>query len=284
MTTTLGLLTGVLGTMAFYSLREKYEEQNKIDAITAREFKVTQREQEVIEYEQRVNSFIDAIVDAERNRLGDELHDDLMQRLSGISLRISTMGYMSALSDSDKDELEEIEGDIKSSMYLLRRLLMDLNTVEISEQTLGTGLRELCDRMSKSSKLKITYLHVVPEWEHPIDSATKKEIYRITQEAINNALKHSNGWKVAVTLQWHAFDVTVTVADDGIHDEKSMNRRVGGFGFSNMMKRAKRIKGTLEADQLPSGTSVTLRISYENLGWRGSAIENRGELINLGGR
>jgi len=99
------------------------------------------------------------------------------------------------------------------------------------------------------------------EWERPVPDFVKKEIHRIVQESIHNAIKYSNGWKVSVKAQWHHDRVSISIEDDG---EGIKKKESSGFGIENLYRRASEINATLEiVPNSPHGTIVKLELPYE---------------------
>ena len=115
----------------------------------------------------------------------------------------------------------------------------------------------------RNASLKISFISVMEEWERPISNEMKKEIYRMVQEAVHNAIKYSNGWHIDVSLQWHHQHLSITIADNG---EGIQAQRGEGYGMGNMRIRALRINARLEIfKNNPRGTVVKVELPYSSL-------------------
>jgi signal transduction histidine kinase len=130
---------------------------------------------------------------------------------------------------------------------------------------LGHALKELCDRFQSTSQLPIQY--------HELGDAgamvAKKEllIFRIVQELLNNAIKHSKATTISVTLR--ATDkFEIVVEDDGIgfnfDEQQASNKIEKGLGLFNIENRARLLNATLQYDkEREKGTRTTLTVPYE---------------------
>jgi len=207
---------------------------------------------------------LESQMEAERRRISDELHDDLLQRLAGIRLYLLHIITIHSLPLEAEQQINQLAKDLSDAVDTTRTLIWDLALPEVKGKTLTQLIDELCQKIGRTSLLKVTCLIIMEEWEKPIADEVKKDICRMVQESVYNALKYSNGWHVSVTLQWHNSHASIIVLDDGegIHEQKSK-----GFGMENLKTRAQRIKAKLEiSDARPHGTSVKIDLPYASLG------------------
>jgi signal transduction histidine kinase len=95
--------------------------------------------------------------------------------------------------------------------------------------------------------------HLSPEVE--------EGLYRIAQEALNNALRHAHARSVSVLLHLKNQTVALEVADDGVGFDPTAAREQGGFGLRGMEERAARLGGTLRVDSHPGeGSKITVEV------------------------
>jgi two-component system, NarL family, sensor kinase len=203
-------------------------------------------------------------MELERRRISDELHDDLLQRLAGIRLYLLHITTIHSLPLEAEHQINRLAKDLSDAVDTTRTLIWDLALPEVKGRKLTQLIDELCQKIGRTSLLKVTCLTIMDEWERPLTDEVKKDICRMVQESVYNALKYSNGWHVSVTLQWHTTHASIIVLDDGegIHEQKGK-----GFGMENLKKRAERIKAKLEiTDVRPHGTSVKIELPYASLG------------------
>jgi signal transduction histidine kinase len=210
-----------------------------------------------------VHAQLENNVEVERRRISDDLHDDLLQRLSGIRLYLLHIISIHKIPLEAEKQINRIANDLSDAVDTTRTLIWDLALPELKGKSLTSLLEELCQKLGRTALLKITCVSVMKEWEKPMSDDIKKDICRIVQESVYNALKSSNGWHINVTTQWHNAHVSVTVLDDGEGISEHKNE---GFGMDNIRKRAERIKAKLEImENKPHGTIVKVELPYSSL-------------------
>jgi signal transduction histidine kinase len=193
----------------------------------------------------------------ERQRISRELHDGLGQKLVALKLRLEST---SKLSDPDARKIiDDARADFIALIDEVRLISSNLAPNVLKESGLEVALKNLCTTMAASVPVSIefsTYGDVSIR-----DSNAKTYIYRIVQEALTNAVRHSGAEKVEVQLMGNAGFIIIVVGDNGkgfVPDKSSINL---GNGIYNMMERAKLLGGTLEIEsEEGSGTTIRLKI------------------------
>lgn len=208
------------------------------------------------------------ISDREKERIGQDLHDDLCQHLIGISL----------VSDRIAKELEKAEHChakgvrdvtelVRSAVDHARQLARGLSLVQLEE----IGLEESLNRLVQNTEL-IFRVPCSLECEstaivNNVDTA--KALFRIAQEALHNAVKHSQGTRIIISLKALRDTLVISVIDDGVGmpehrssvKESPDTPESGGFGLHGMLYRARSIGATLEfRKNREGGTTVVCRI------------------------
>jgi signal transduction histidine kinase len=199
-----------------------------------------------------------AVVD-ERQRLSRELHDSVTQALYGISLYAEAAGR--ALTDGDvqpaADNLQEIRDTTQEALGEMRLLLFELRPPLLQERGLGAALRARLQGVETRAGL---VTHFDCQTEERLSPEKEQELYRITQEALNNVLKHSHAGRIDVHLEVAEGDATLEVVDDGVGFESSYS---GGYGLGlrGMHERVDRLGGTLCIESAPgAGTRVQVHV------------------------
>lgn len=147
------------------------------------------------------------------SEIGAEIHDDLIQKVSVLKL------YLDRLERSAGDPTEtlttaarmrsDLDGVIGSIRAVSRRMLPTF----LETETFETNLHLLCKNMESTGG---THIHLeVYGKEHAVSLRTKHYLYRISQELIHNALKHSIAWHIWVRIYFEAQKLTIEVEDDG---------------------------------------------------------------------
>jgi len=180
----------------------------------------------------------------ERRRLGQDLHDDLCQRLAAIKLRCSLLARDLARDASPRTvELEELTAAIGEATALSRSFARGLCPVALDTD----GLPSALDTLTKSSAT-IFGIPVAFECAAPVvfaDADTASHLYRIAQELIANAAKHARPTHIAVTLGKDSERIVLEVTDDGVPFDGT-NPSTGGMGFHFLRSRADALGASLE--------------------------------------
>jgi signal transduction histidine kinase len=192
----------------------------------------------------------------ERRRISHDLHDGLCQQLVGARLHFSVLERNLAGSEQQRPEMAEVSSLLDETVNNAYNLSRGLWPVEHDPKGGSPSLEELARRLAESSGIAIEFSQ-----ERGCVSCSNgcmTHLYRIAQEAITNAVKHSRANRIVVTLQCRdRTDVTLTVQDNGVGRSAGATT-VGGMGMGIMLHRARIIDGTLNvADAKGGGTLVT---------------------------
>jgi signal transduction histidine kinase len=196
----------------------------------------------------------------ERNRLARELHDSVTQKLFGIVLTAEAAGTLldqePGSARAQLGRLQELAGE---AMEELRSLIFELRPVSLEGEGLATTLRKHVDVLRRVYGREIE-MRVAGTPQLP--PAAESETFRIAQEALQNALRHSGAERVQVGLEARDGGVALTVADDGVgFDATAPGLRSRRLGLTSMEERARALGATLRIDSRPGeGTTITLEV------------------------
>jgi signal transduction histidine kinase len=194
--------------------------------------------------------------DMERRRFSMDLHDDICQRLSGISM------YCKSLlnSENPKAFLPEISELIDETVTGIKNYINDINPVSDEKRSLKDALEKLCRDVSKQNKRQIDFFWNVDSiW--PRDPDIKINLYHIAQEALHNALKHSGAELIEVIVSSRTGFYTIFIRDNGRGDIKLSDKDSAGFGLNSIRRRADKINGILKIEsENMGGTTITIKI------------------------
>lgn len=256
-----GTFAGALIMWAWWAINPRLQIQKK--ELARLQQQIETEKEELLEQKESAFKEIESNIEVERRRISDELHDDLLQRLSGIRLYLLHISTIHTLPPEADGQINRIARDLSEAVDTTRTLIWDLALPEVRGKTLTELMEELCQKIARTAVLKVTCIAVMKEWERPMTDDVKKDICRIVQESVYNAIKSSNGWHVSVTLHWHHAHVSIAIADDG---EGITEQKSSGFGMENLRKRAERIKAKLEfSENIPKGTIVKMELPYSSL-------------------
>ena len=145
--------------------------------------------------------------------MGAELHDDLIQKLSVLRLALDRLNR----SKTDPVEMEAIiismNADFQEVVESVRRISRRLMPVKMEGDSFEKSISLLCNNMERPGGCTIHFEPVGTELK--INTSTEIHLYRIIQELIHNALKHSSAWHVWVRFSWTENQLTIEVEDDG---------------------------------------------------------------------
>jgi signal transduction histidine kinase len=202
-------------------------------------------------------------VHAERNRLALELHDAVSQKLFGLVLNAEAAG---TLLESDPDAARAQVGKLqtlaKEALDELRSLMFELRPPDLERDGLDGTLRKHVDVLRHLQDAEIELDLAIVQAEPPADPARDREVLRIAQEALQNALRHAGAKRIAVRLRGNEAGLVLEVADDGAgFDPDAPGLRSRRLGLTSMEERAERLGGWLEIRSAPgAGTTVRLEV------------------------
>lgn len=210
------------------------------------------------------------LVDAqerERSHFARELHDDVAQRLTALTLLAKSIGdsvpqtALVAASDSAR-----LAGMAAETMRALRRTLADLRPPEIDDLGLRASLQALIADHNRQAEQRIRFtLHAKSSVEALPDEAAV-HVYRIVQEGLTNAARHAQARNVTVTLDVLGpapiIEIDLTIADDGRGPPVEGRRHPGsGLGLIGMRERVYALGGRMTTTARPGG-GFLLRIRF----------------------
>jgi len=198
----------------------------------------------------------------QRLRISRDLHDNIGSQLTFIISSIDNLKYQ--LKDADSGILEKlsmISAFTSTTINELRDTIWAMNKEKISVEDLQTRISNFIER-AQSSKDSVQFSFDFNTKQAPDFIFTSIEgvnIYRVIQEAVNNALKYAEAQNIQVTMQvWDADQFKVAVVDDG--NGFDLKNHQQGNGLGNMKKRAQDIGATLQIETQPTqGTRVILQ-------------------------
>ena len=174
----------------------------------------------------------------ERNRLARELHDSVSQKLFGLVLTAESAG---TLVDADpaeaRAELERLRGLAQEAQEELRSLVFELRPPALESEGLGEALRKHVDVLRRVYRQEIALELAGAPRRAP---TLEREVFRIAQEALQNALRHAEANELRLRLAATDGRVELTVSDDGVgFDPTAPAVRSRRLGLTSMEERAR---------------------------------------------
>jgi PAS domain S-box-containing protein len=223
---------------------------------------VTERrrdEQQLIADEQLLRKLID-LQERERTLVAHDIHDGFVQDVVGAKMISETIANR---LDSKKDEKSKgqfvaIDDALGRAIAEARRLISELRPMVIDEEGIVEAIRYLISDSQYSKEMEITFIEKMGGMR--LDPMLEGNLFRIVQEALNNALRHSDAATVSIHLNRDEEELTLTVTDNGIgfHPEAADANR---FGLRGIRERARLFDGTATINSAPGqGTRIKVKM------------------------
>jgi signal transduction histidine kinase len=194
----------------------------------------------------------------QRLTISKDLHDNIGSQLTFIISSLDNLKYFEFNKDKLYTKFDSIGTFTRSTITDLRDTIWAMNKEEITFEDLKTRTTNFIEA-AKTSLLGISF-----EFNYPtnakvdsLNSLQGIDVYRIVQEAVNNAIKHAHATKIVVDFEINNKELLVSIIDDGIGFDASTIE--AGNGLNSMQKRAKEINAELTISPSQKGTKVSLK-------------------------
>ncbi len=193
----------------------------------------------------------------ERERIGMDLHDGIIQSIYAVGL---TLEHCALLLEDDPEaashRLRYAIDALNQTIRDIRNYIMDLRPQRMKVHDLSESLRQLVHEFRANTLVEIK-LRVEPGIEEVLDEGTSTALFHIAQEALANAAKHAAATELKVVVERLERDVRLLVCDDGVGFDPDQIDRLLGHGLANMTLRAQAVGGQLEVESQPmQGTTI----------------------------
>lgn len=201
-----------------------------------------------------------AAILAERNRMAREIHDTLAQGLAATSIQLrlarkNAAGHAETLThhiDTAQQLVRDSLEEARNSIWNMRSHVLESRDLA---GALNEVLKQLCDGTGVETSVEVT------GHARRLAPVIENNLLRVGQEAISNALKHSQAKHIAVSLAFLEKQLRLTIRDDGHgFDVSKPESADGGFGLVGMRERAAEVKGRLDVRSDATGTEITLEV------------------------
>ena len=194
----------------------------------------------------------------ERERIGMDLHDGIIQSIYGVGLALENIRHLmhEDLEKADSDVTKSIE-NLNATIRDLRTYILDLKPRQLRGASLLEGMQRLVDEFRENANTEIIFNEPKNDLLVDLPQTHALSLFLICQESLANVAKHANAGQVKVDL-WSTPDrVLLEVHDDGLgFDDGKINKSVG-HGLANMLTRVHNVDGDLDISSIiGEGTTI----------------------------
>lgn len=199
----------------------------------------------------------------ERGRVARELHDGISQILVGVKYALDVARRRVSSGDPRAEEsLAKGADNLSRAITEVRRISRDLRPGVLDDLGLGPAIKALTDDFRTRTGIDTQFETVV--FRNRLSQDAKIALYRIAQEALTNAERHSGATEVSIDLRGHRSGATLRVSDNGC-GLGDRGRPTTGIGLRNMQERMDQLGGTLRVLSSRTGTVVEAQVPLSHL-------------------
>lgn len=196
----------------------------------------------------------------ERNRIARDIHDTVAQGLTGIVLQLETADTLfPSQTDAVRGCLVRAREQVRDSLEETRRAITALRPRPLEQARLPDALRMLGESMTLGTAMKLSVkVHGRPR---DLPSDVEDDLWRIAQEALTNAVRHSRGHRIQLIFQYDKRRLELIVADDGEGLTRMPGAEGAGFGLKGIQERVQKRRWRLSVDSRPGqGTQISVEV------------------------
>ena len=195
----------------------------------------------------------------ERTRVARELHDDINQKVALLAVELEQLQNDPSDVKSRLGELRKQAFEISSDVQALSH---DLHSSKLEYLGVVAGIRSWCKEFAERQKMEIDFRSDVSS---VLPLAVGLSLFRVLQEALNNAMKHSGVKRIEVRLREACGELQLEVSDSGKGFDVETALRGKGLGLTSMRERVRLVNGTITIESKPmGGTTIHVRVPLES--------------------
>ena len=201
--------------------------------------------------------------EAERRRIGSDLHDGVGQLLTVAKLNLHALGEELQLDTLGPQTMLQNALDVVNESFLeVRQISHNLMPNALIKRGLAQAVRDFLSKVSPDDRLKINLEVVGLDSGGRLPPTVENVLFRVIQELVQNIIKHAQASEMTLQLVRGPEDLTVLVEDNGVgFDPAALDPETSGIGLKNIESRLAFLGGRAEFDSRPGhGTTVTLAV------------------------
>ncbi len=241
-------------------ITKRKESQLKIDQLNEERFKEQVNLQKI-----QASQIVEA-QEEERKRIAKDIHDGIGQMLTALKFNIESINSQNVESTSEK--VQKLKEMLANLIKEVRAVTFNLTPPELSDYGIVPTLNKLADKLATFTGKKI-YFENKTNFKGRFDSLVETNLYRVVQEAVNNALKYANSNYILISISHSEQFLSIVIDDDGKgFDVQKLMEAKGdaGMGLFFMKERISYINGRIFINSTKNkGTRITINVNLEQL-------------------
>ncbi|CAG4990988.1 hypothetical protein DYBT9275_00654 [Dyadobacter sp. CECT 9275] len=234
-------------SFVMYYQKRKFEEEKKLNDI--------EKNYSRLLLDTALNS-----EETERRRIAQDLHDDIGTMLSLTKLSLNQLSKLVAESGVKEDQImRKSQSLVEETILHVRRITRDLVPTTLERFGLADAISEFINKLEEGNQLTITFHSNADDFPRQ-GQKIELTLYRIMQELVNNAIKHSRCSKIAISLEVNHKHINLRVTDNGIgfDPEQIKDNNLAGLGLLGIESRLAIVNGTVQYERPEQGGSSAL--------------------------
>jgi len=232
----------VLGLILFFYFSRRKIIQKELEKINIK-----------LDYQKEILRNTINVQEEERKRIAQDLHDAISSKLNVVSLTTNVLIEDDTIANDHKDALNHILDITTKTLESSRKIAHELMPPTLANFGLKVTLEELFDEFTSNSTLQIKHDIDDIDYLNPIDQL---HIFRITQELINNALRHGEASKLDIALKKDNDGFTFIFKDNGIGFDVNTQSKKSGIGLQNIKSRTAILNAQLHIESFEKIGSI----------------------------
>jgi signal transduction histidine kinase len=205
----------------------------------------------------RMSSSLLEVQEQERARIGRELHDDINQRLAMLGVELEQLqddpSQFQTRARKLRREAAEISNDVQTLSH-------ELHSSKLEYLGVVAGMKSWCREVADRQKIEVAFRS---DFSGNLTLDIGLPLFRVLQEALNNAIKHSGEERVEVQLREKSGEIHLIISDLGKGFDVETTLRGKGLGLTSMRERVRLVNGTIAIESRPmAGTTIHVRVPF----------------------
>ncbi|MBH1942492.1 sensor histidine kinase [Mobilitalea sibirica] len=262
-------INGLTEKQSFYKDRINYlkESSRYLELLLDDKLRNQEENKDNLKHKGEIGLNILEVQEQDRQRIARDLHDSTVQNLTGL---LHKFELCNKLIDIDqiraKLEISSMTNTLKSIINEMRDIIYNLKPMSLDDLGLVATIERLSKQIMLSHNIKVSVTY--NQENKDILPVINLTLFRVIQEACNNAIKHAKATSIEIDLSYKEDKITVTVRDNGMgFDIKKLQDRIldytSGFGLTIMRERICLLSGTMEIQsEEEKGTNITFTVPF----------------------